>query len=71
MNIIEVYLFELALKGDRLDEINAEEVLNRRAAAQAKANARRRYLRRLRQQWVAWVTRRPQMTAAPSDVAAK
>ncbi len=33
MNIIEARLFELACKGDRLDEINAEEILDRRAAA--------------------------------------
>ena len=59
MSIIEVHLFEMALKGDRLDAINAEEVLNRRAAAQAKARARWCYVRRLGQQWMAWVARQP------------
>jgi hypothetical protein len=71
MNIIEVRLFELACKGDRLDEINAEEILERRAAAQARASARWRYVRRLGQQWMAWIARQPRVTAAPSGAATK
>lgn len=43
MNMVEVRLFEMACKGDRLDEINAEEVFNQ----QAKAAARRRALLKL------------------------
>jgi len=69
--MIEVRLFELACKGDRLDEINAEEILDRRAAAQAKARARWHYIRRLGQQWMAWVTRQPRLTGAPSSAVAK
>ena len=71
MNIIEVRLFELALKGDRLDEINAEEILDRRAAAQAKASARCLYIRRLSQQWLAWVTRQHRVTTTPSNAVVK
>jgi len=43
MAMTEVRLFQLACKGDRLDEINAEEVFNQ----QAKAAARRRALLKL------------------------
>lgn len=43
MNMVEVRLFELACKGERLDEINAEELFNQ----QAKAAARRRALLKL------------------------
>jgi hypothetical protein len=39
MSIEQVRLFELQIKGDRLDEINAEEVLDRRAAAHARNRA--------------------------------
>ena len=47
MSIIEVRLFELRMKGERQGEIDAEEILNRRAVAQARAQARCLYLRRL------------------------
>src|SRR5687767_11180440 len=39
MNIEQVRLFELQIKGDRLGELNAEEVLDRRAAAQARTRS--------------------------------
>ena len=51
----EVRLFELACKGDRLDEINAEEVFNR----QAKAAARRRALLRLVKRLIAALRGKP------------
>jgi hypothetical protein len=47
--MIEARLLELTIKGDRLDEINAEEILDRRAAAQMRAEARRLFLHRLGQ----------------------
>ena len=66
MHIIEVRLFELACKGDRLDEINAEEVLDRRAAAQAKARARWHSVQRRTQSWMAWITRQHRGPVVPS-----
>ena len=51
----EVRLFELACKGDRLDEINAEEIFNR----QAKAAARRRALLRLVKRLIAALRGKP------------
>ena len=71
MSIIEVHLFEMALKGDRLDEINAEEVLNRRAAAQAKARARSLYLRRCVQKLATWAMQPQTATGTPMDVMVK
>jgi hypothetical protein len=55
--MIEARLLELMIKGDRLDEINAEEMLDRRAAAQARAQTRRLFLRRLGQQITAQIGR--------------
>jgi hypothetical protein len=66
MNIIEVRLFELACKGERLDEINAEEILNQRAAAQARTRALRLYLYHLGQQWKVWGWRKQRMSATSS-----
>ena len=51
----EVRLFELACKGDRLDEINAEEVFNR----QARAAEQRRALLRLIKRVIAALGRKP------------
>lgn len=47
MSMIEVRLFELACKGDRLDEINAEEVFNRQAKAAERRQAFRNLIKRL------------------------
>ena len=58
MSIIEVRLFELRMKGERQGEIDAEEILNRRAVAQARAQARCLYLRRLGHQLSEWMTQR-------------
>ena len=51
----EVRLFDLACKGDRLDEINAEEVFNR----QARAAEQRRALLRLIKRVIAALGRKP------------
>jgi hypothetical protein len=56
----EVRLFELACKGDRLDEINAEEVFNR----QARAAEQRRALLRLIRRVIAALGRKPTMAVA-------
>lgn len=47
MSMNEVRLLELALKGERLDELNAEEVLNRRAKAAERRQAFFLLLKRL------------------------
>ena len=71
MDMIQIHLFEMALKGDRLDEINAEEVLNRHAAAQAKARERRLYVQCLSQRWRAWIRQSWQMRKIPSGMSVK
>jgi hypothetical protein len=45
--MIEVRLFEVSCKGDRLDEINAEAVLNRQAKAAERQQAFLRLIKRL------------------------
>jgi hypothetical protein len=67
MSIEAVRLFELSIKGDHLHEINAEETLDRRAAAQVRAQARHRFFRLLGQQLVGWVTQLPQATVTLSS----
>lgn len=47
MSMIEVRLFELSRKGERLDELNAEEVFNRQAKAAARRQAFRTLVNRL------------------------
>lgn len=47
MGMTEVRLFELACKGDRLDEINAEEVFNRQAQAAAQRRALLKLIKRV------------------------
>jgi hypothetical protein len=64
MSIEAVRLLELRIKGDRLDEINAEEVLNRRAAAQARGFS----LWRFGNQLEAWLVRRPPATVMRSNM---
>lgn len=46
MSMIEVRLLELAIKGDRLDEINAEEALAAQARWQGRWQRLRSWLRR-------------------------
>lgn len=58
MAMTEVRLFQLACKGDRLDEINAEEVFNQ----QAKAAARRRALLKLIKRVIAMLGRKSTTT---------
>ncbi|MCE7981374.1 MAG: hypothetical protein DYG89_09300 [Caldilinea sp. CFX5] len=60
----EVRLFELACKGDRLDEINAEEVFNR----QAKAATRRRALLKLIKRVIAALGRKSTVLAGDGSV---
>lgn len=69
--MIEARLLDLLIKGDRLDEINAEEVLERRAAAQTRAAARRRFLRCLGQQVAAQIWRPWQTAVGHASVATK
>jgi len=66
MSMIEVRLFELSCKGERLDEINAEEVLNR----QAKAAERRQAFRKLIKRWrTVLVSKRTTAKADATEVA--
>lgn len=62
----EVRLFQLACKGDRLDEINAEEVFNQ----QAKDAARRRALLKLIKRVIAALGRRTTPAATDTPEAA-
>lgn len=66
MSMTEVRLLELTLKGDRLDEINAEEVLNRRARAAERRQALLNLVKRL----AAALARKPMapMTEKPEIV---
>lgn len=54
MNIAQVRLFELQMKGDRLDELNAAAVLERRAAAQARTRAFTSHIGQGYQQTLRW-----------------
>lgn len=47
MSMVEVRLFELACKGDRLDEINAEEALAAKARRQERRHRVASWLQRL------------------------
>ncbi|MEZ4733404.1 MAG: hypothetical protein R3E79_40425 [Caldilineaceae bacterium] len=47
MSMMEVRLFELSCKGDRLDEINAEAVFNQQAKAAERRQAFRKLIKRL------------------------
>ena len=52
MNIVEVRLFEMQIKGERLDEINAEETLNRLAAGRKRRAQIGKMLRRFAANWM-------------------
>lgn len=63
--MIEVRLFELQLKGDRLDEINAEAVLNHQAATQARIKVLRHGLHQLSRWLATWLAKPPAAMMAP------
>jgi hypothetical protein len=63
--MIEVRLFELRMKGDRLDEINAEEVLNRQAMMQARISVLRHGFHHLSRRLTVWLAKPHAATMAP------
>lgn len=60
MSIIEVRLFELQCKGDHLDEVNAEEILTRRAIGHARRQALVDFTRRTCHQIKVWISKQQQ-----------
>jgi hypothetical protein len=52
MSLIETRLLEMQIKGDRLDEINAEETLNRLAAGRKRRAQLGKMLRHLFANWI-------------------
>ncbi|RIK41995.1 MAG: hypothetical protein DCC55_10310 [Chloroflexi bacterium] len=65
MNIEQLRLFELQIKGERLDQINAAEITARRDATAARRSARRGWVRALGKrldQWTVTVTTNKQAT---------
>lgn len=60
MSMVEVRLFELQCKGDRLDEINAEEIFARRAVGHARRQALAGFTRCIYHQLKMWVGKQQQ-----------
>jgi hypothetical protein len=55
MNRLDILLFELRIKEDELNRLKAQDTMNRRLAAQARAQALRRGVHRMGQRWMTWL----------------